>query len=186
MLPGVLATSGVDDSGETGPLRALSGIAAAWVLSLGFDLFLHAGLLARLYTEPSPFLLQADDAFRRIPLGYASFLALTLGLYGLFRRLNVRRATSGFRHGLAVGAAAWGAFVVGLYSISTASPALLVGWWAGQAVELALAGAVLGAVAGGARLKRVWLIVIAAAIGSIAVTIALQSLGLAPAMRLAQ
>ncbi len=29
---------------------------------IGFDLFLHAGLLARLYTKKSPFLLQADQA----------------------------------------------------------------------------------------------------------------------------
>jgi len=163
----------------------MSVIGAAWFLSLGFDMFLHAGLLARLYTEPSPFLLQAEVAFRRIPLGYASFLVLTVGLYWLLRRLGVRGAAPGFAYGLAFGSASWGAFVLGLYSISTASPQLLFGWWSGQAVELGLAGAVLGAAAGGASLKRIWLVVALAVLGSVAATILLQSLGLAPAMKLA-
>ena len=183
MLLGKVA-SVVGDPGGNGSLRAISAVGAAWVVSLAFDLFLHAGLLARLYTEPSPFLLQAEDAFRRIPLGYASFLALTLGLYWLFRRLGVLGAIAGFWRGLTFGAAAWGIFVVGLYSISTASLPLLVGWWAGQSVELGLAGAVLGGAAGGVPLKRLWIFAILALVGSIVVTVVLQSVGFAPAMKL--
>jgi hypothetical protein len=64
-----------------GRLAAVLSIAAAWVLSVGIDLFLHGGLLARLYAEPSPFVLLAEDAFRRIPLGYLTFLILTVGLF---------------------------------------------------------------------------------------------------------
>ncbi len=71
-------------------MRVTSAVAAAWVLSVGFDLFLHAGLLARLYLEPSPFLLPPQEAFRRIPFGYLAFLGLTLALYWLLRRLGVR------------------------------------------------------------------------------------------------
>lgn len=158
-------------------------VAAAWVLSLGFDVFLHGGLLARLYVEPSPFLLAPEEAFRRIPLGYLAFLGLTLSLYWFLRRLGVRGAFVGFRYGSAAGAVVWGALALGLYSISTASPALLVGWWAGQTVELGLAGAVLGAHADGVSLKRIWAIVGAAVVVFAAATIALQSLGLAPAMK---
>jgi hypothetical protein len=51
-----------------GPVGA---VGAAWVLSLAFDLFLHAGLLARLYAPSGPALLPAEAAFARIPLGYA-------------------------------------------------------------------------------------------------------------------
>lgn len=182
---GMDASSAAGDSGGNASVRALSAVGAAWVVSLAFDLFLHAGLLARLYTEPSPFLLQAEDAFRRIPLGYASFLALTLGLHWLFRRLGVRGPAAGFRHGLAFGAATWGAFVLGLYSISTASPPLLLGWWVGQTVELGLAGAVLGGAAGGVPLKRLWVFAVLALVGSIVVTVVLQSVGFAPAMKLA-
>ena len=163
--------------------HAMRAVAPAWILSLGVDLFLHAGLLARVYAQPSPFLLEPDDAFRRIPIGYISFLALTLGLYWILCRLGVREAARGFRYGLAVGGVAWGALVLGLYSISTAEPTLLAGWWVGQALELGLAGAVLGAVASGTPLKRVWLIVASVVLASIVATVVLQSLGLAPAMK---
>lgn len=37
--------------------RVVLAVAAAWVLTLGFDMFLRAGLLARLYVKPGPFLL---------------------------------------------------------------------------------------------------------------------------------
>ena len=162
----------------------VSLVAAAWVLSLGFDLFLHAGLLARLYRQGSPFLLPPIEAFRRIPLGYASFLIAVLGLLWLFRRLDVRGAGAGVRLGGAVGLTVWGTVALGLYSVSTGSPALLVGWWLGQSAELALAGAVLGARGGGAPLRRIWLLVGFAVVVAVAVTVVLQSLGLAPAVKM--
>jgi hypothetical protein len=109
----------------------VSSVLAAWVLSLGFDVFLHGGLLARLYAEPGPFLLGPDEAFRRIPLGYLTFLVLTLALSWLLHRLGVRGAMPGLRLGAAAGAVVWGALAVGLYSISTAPPSLLAGWWIG-------------------------------------------------------
>jgi hypothetical protein len=159
-------------------------VGAAWVLSLGFDLFLHAGLLAELYVEASPFLVEPEVAFRRIPLGYLSFLVLTLSLYWLFHRLGIRGVASGLRHGAIVGSVVWGALAIGLYSISTAAVPLLAGWWIGQAIELGLAGAVLGAAAAGVSLKRIWIAVALAVFGCIAGTVVLQNLGLAPAMRL--
>jgi hypothetical protein len=158
-------------------------VPAAWALALGFDVFLHGGLLARPYVEPSPFLLGPEEAFRRIPLGYLAFLVLTLGLYWLLRRLGVRGAMAGFLHAMAAGAVVWGAFAVGLYSISTATPVLLVGWWIGQTVELGLAGAVLGAAANATPLRRVWAWVTGAVLVLVAATIVLQSLGLAPPMK---
>lgn len=162
---------------------ALHSIAAAWVLSLAIDLFLHAGLLARLYAEPSPFLLPAEDAFRRIPLGYLTFLILTIGLFWLLRRLDVRGIAAGFRVAAIAGGTVWGALVLGLYSISTASVSLLAGWWVGQTVELAFAGAVLGAAANRVPLKRIWAVVGVAVVVLAAATVVLQTLGLAPAMK---
>lgn len=166
-----------------GRLRVVSSIAAAWVLSVGFDLFLHGGLLARAYAEASPFLLPAEEAFRRIPLGYLAFLGVTLALFWLFHRLDVRGVSAGFRYGVSAGAVVWGALTVGLYSISTAPLYLLCGWWIGQAVELGLAGAVLGAAANRAPPKRIWVIVAVSVGILVAATIALQSLGFAPAMK---
>lgn len=179
-------SSGDAAPGKTGVFHMLSAVGAAWVLSLGFDLFLHAGLLAKLYVETSPFLVQPEKAFRRIPLGYLSFLILTFSLYWLFHRLEIRGVASGLRHGVIVGWVVWGALAIGLYSISTAGLPLLVGWWIGQAIELGLAGAVLGAAANGVSLKRIWVVVALAVIACIAGTIVLQTLGLAPAMRVVQ
>lgn len=165
----------------TSPIHA---IAAALALSIGFDLLLHGGLLARLYVQPSPFLLAAEDAFRRIPLGYLTFFVLTVSLYWLLHRLGVRSAARGFRYGLVAGAVVWGALVLGLYSISTAPASLLAGWWVGQTSELALAGALLGAAARGLPAKRMWGIVAVVVLLCVVITIALQSVGLAPPMRL--
>lgn len=164
--------------------RVALAIAAAWVLTLGFDLFLHAGLFARLYAKPGPFLLEAEEALRRIPLGYLAFLILTAALAWLIRRLGVRGATAGFRYGLAAGAVVWGALAVGLYSISTMPLPLLSAWWIGQAIELGLAGGVLGAAAGGIPLKRVWFWVLCIFVACVATTVFLQNVGLAPPMKI--
>ena len=88
---------GAAEPATGGCLAVISSVAAAWVLSIGFDLFLHAGVLAHLYAEPSPFLLPAEEAFRRIPLGYLTFLVLSAALFWLLRRLDVRGALAGFR-----------------------------------------------------------------------------------------
>jgi len=171
------------ETSTPGTGRTVLAVAAAWALSLGFDVFLHGGLLARLYARPGPFLLGAEDAFRRIPLGYAAFLILTLALNWLLRRLGVRDARSGFRLGIAGGAVTWGAFALGLFSISTVGWPLLAGWWVGQALELGLAGAVLGAAAGGAPMRSLWARVAMALVACVAATIVLQSVGLAPPMK---
>ena len=168
------------------PRKLVLATIAAWLLSLGVDMLLHAGLLASCYRTPTPFLLDADAAFRRIPLGYAAFLVLTFGLAWLVHRLDVRGAWRGLRLGLATGGLVWGALALGLYSITTAPAALLVGWWLGQGIELGLAGAVLASAAAGTPLRRLFLRVGVAVVVCILLTVALQTLGLAPPMRLAK
>ena len=167
-------------SGRVGPGTA---VGVAWLVSLGFDLFLHAGALATLYARPSPFLLPADAAFRRIPLGYIGFLVLTAALYWLFRQVGIRDWLAGLRLGLVAGLTVWGAWTLGLYSISVAEGDLLVGWWLGQGFETGLAGAFLGAAASGMERKR-YLVKAAWVFGLLVVaTVALQVSGLAPAMK---
>ena len=165
---------------EMSTARAASSVG---ILSLGVDLLLHGGLLASHYVELSPFLLDPQEAFRRIPFGYLTFLILTLGLYWLIRRLDVRGFVSGFRYGAVAGAVVWGALAIGLYSISTATVPLLAGWWIGQALELGLAGAVIGASAAGARLGRLWALVALVVVVCFATTVALQTIGWAPAVK---
>ena len=94
----------------------------AWLSMIGFDFFLHAGLLARLYVEPSPFLLSPTQAFSLIPLGYLSFLVLAILLIWLMGKLEIYGWRRGLIFGFKLGALAWGAFILGLFSISTAAP----------------------------------------------------------------
>ena len=113
--------------GEYSFRRLIGTIFLAWFAVLGFDFLLHGGLLARLYTEPSPFLLPPEDAFRLIPLGYASFLVFEIFLVWLLIHLEIRGSKSGFLLGIKVGAMVWGAMVLGLLSISTAGFGLMAG-----------------------------------------------------------
>lgn len=90
----------------------------------------------------------------------------------------------GFRWGAVVGLTVWGALLLGVWSITTAPADLLLGWWVGQGLELGIAGAVLGAGIGGTSLRRVWAWVGVIAGILVVVVVALQTAGLAPAMKL--
>jgi hypothetical protein len=154
----------------------------AWLVMIGFDFFLHAGLLAGIYLQPSPFLLPPLTAAAWIPVGYLSFLLLAVLLVWLMHRLNLTGWRSGASFGLRFGSLVSGAFVLGLFSISTASPTLLLAWFAGQTLELALAGAVVGSGLGGTRLRRLFGLAIVFALLSIVTTVILQSLGVVPTL----
>ena len=154
-----------------------------WLSMIGCDFLLHGGLLATFYVQPSPFLLPLKQAFRLIPLGYLSFFLLAILLVWLMLRLDIRGWRGGLILGLKLGALIWGALVLGLMSISTASTGLLAGWFFGQTIELGVAGAFAGGALGGVRLTRLFLTIIALIFLSILITIALQSMGIAPSVR---
>ena len=78
-------------------------------------------------------------------------------LVWLMVRLNLKGWRAGALFGLQLGALAWGSFALGLLSVSTVDPLLLLGWFSGQTLELGLAGAVAGSALAGMRLSRlVW------------------------------
>jgi hypothetical protein len=161
--------------------RAVTATVLAWISMIGVDLLLHAGLLAPLYDWESPFLLPPRDAFVRIPAGYLAFLVLAIGLVWLLSRVGVRRPRDAAMLGGAGGAVVWGALVLGLWSISTADPPLLVAWWLGQTAEMAVGGCVIGLILGGTRVRSVtWGVVAILIIGAVAAVV-LQSMGYAPA-----
>jgi hypothetical protein len=109
---------------------------------VGFDFLWHAGALAAIYKQSSPFLLSPELSFRLIPLGYLSFLLLAILIVWLIQAFQVITLGKGFIFGLKIGALIWGALTLGLLSVSTAPIILLGGWFFGQTVELAIAGAV--------------------------------------------
>ena len=161
--------------------RPVATVALSWVAMLGVDLFLHAGLLAPLYDWDSPFLLRPEEAFVRIPVGYLGFLVLAIALAWLLPRFNVERGRDGALIAGAFGAVGWGALVLGLWSISTADPGLLAGWWVGQTVELGLGGAVIGSILGGMRVRTVaWRVAALLVVGAVS-AIVLQTIGYATA-----
>ena len=164
--------------------RRIGLIFISWLSMIGFDLFLHAGLLARLYTKPSPFLLSADQAFLRIPLGYLSFLVLAIVLIWFMETRKVIGWKSGLLFGLKLGALLWLASTLGLYSISTAGWDLLLGWGIGQALELGIAGIVIGLGLAGKRLSRLVLWVVVFVVVMVIITIILQTVGFAPPMKI--
>lgn len=174
-------SDGGDAAVSSGAPRRGATILLAWLAMVGFDLFLHAGLLAPLYDWDSPFLLGPEEAFVRIPIGYLSFLIAAALLAWVLPRLDVHDGRRGALMAGAIGAAAWGVVLLGLWSISTADLPLLVGWWIGQAVELALGGFVIGSILGGARLRAVAWRVGALLVLAAASAVVLQSVGYATA-----
>ena len=153
------------------PRPVVTGL-LAWLTMLGVDLFLHAGVLAPLYDWDSPFLLRPEEAFVRIPAGWAAFLVLAFVLVWLLPRLGVRKGGRGALVAAGGGAVVWGAILFGLWSISTASPALLAAWWVGQTAELALAGYVVGSALAGVRFGRlVVLVVVVVVVGAVSAVV---------------
>lgn len=151
-------------------------ILLSWFSMIGFDFFLHAGLLSSLYSQPSPFLLPPDRAFALIPVGYASFLLFDIFLLWLIIRLNIKGIKEGLIFGLQVGLFTWGAFAIGLYSIATASPTLLLAWFLGQAIELGIAGGIIGYGLTQKSLRCLIYLVIIFVIASIVVSIVIQNI----------
>lgn len=144
---------------------------------IGIDIFLHAGLLAPLYAKSSPFPLPPERAFDLIPIGYISFLLLAILLVWLMVELGHVGWRKGALFGAQVGALAWGALILGLYSISTASPLLLFGWFIGQTVELSVAGIIVGRGLEGYRLRSLLPGVIGLVVAPLVFSILLQNIG---------
>jgi hypothetical protein len=131
-----------------------------------------------------PFLLPPLTALTLIPVSYLSFLLLAVLLVWLMMRLKLAGWRQGAIFGLKLGGLIWGAFVLGLLSISTASFTLLMSWFIGQTMELAFAGAIIGSGLAGARLRRLLGIVMVFILLSVITTIILQSLGVGPTTRI--
>ena len=165
-------------SKSTGRVVQITKIGLLALLSVvGFDLFLHAGVLASWYARPSPFLLPPEEAFRLVPLGYLSFLILIGMLIWLMLKMGVIGWKAGLVFGLKIGAFVWGALVLGLLSISTASVSLLVGWFLGQTVELGIAGMVIGSGLSTDRLRSLLVKVVIFFVIMVALAILLQNIG---------
>jgi hypothetical protein len=165
--------------------RPLATLALSWASMVGLDFTLHAGVLAPLYDWDSPVLLQPAIAFARIPVGYLGLFVLAVGIAWLLGRLSVTGGREGALVGGAVGAVTSGAFLLGLWSISTVDPGLIAGWWLAATLELGVAGYVTGEILGGARLRGLAGRVVLLILAGVASAVVLQSIGYATAPILA-
>lgn len=151
-----------------------------WLATLGVDFFLHAGVFAGVFFEPSPFLLTREALFVRIPLGYLAFLLLTGLLVWLMAALSITGWWAGARFGVVFGGVVHGSGALALASVSTASPSLLVVWFLGQSIQAVVAGAVVGSGLQAYSLRRLGALVVILDVVLIAITAGLQVSGLVP------
>jgi uncharacterized membrane protein YsdA (DUF1294 family) len=149
---------------------------------IGVDFFLHGGVFAAVYVQDSPFLLSAMEAFGRIPFGYLALLATAGLLVWIIDQTSARGWRKGLVTGLSLGAVMGASFTLGLYSISTVSPQLLVVWFVAQALEVGIAGAIIGQGLLVHSLRRLTFAVVVGFILLFAATVVMQSTGLAPSV----
>lgn len=108
--------------------RFIKTILLSWIVFIGIDFFVHAGLIKSLWKEKVPAFLPDELLFRRIPLGYTGFLLLTLLLGYIFVKVFRERPNRNelIRFAAIVGALfAISNFLV-LYSFTTIPPKHLV------------------------------------------------------------
>ena len=149
---------------------------------LGFDFFLHGGLLARFYFAEDSFILSPLEAFRRIPIGYLGFLLLAIFLVWVLPFFKPDNWKQAFWLCIKLGTILWGGFLLGLISISSISLNLAFAWFLGQTIELGIGGVVVAMASEGPSLRRITLIVVSFVILAIAATIVLQSTGVVPTL----
>jgi hypothetical protein len=153
-----------------------------WIAMIGVDFFLHGGLLAVVYAQGSPFLLLPMESFRRIPLGYLALLVSAGFLVWIMNRAAVKGWRTGLIAGACIGVVMGVSLTLGLYSISTASPQLLAAWFAGQVLEMGIAGVVIGQGLAIDTFRGLTFAVIFGFVFLFVATIVLQSVGLSPAI----
>ncbi|NNF35129.1 MAG: hypothetical protein HKN68_13530 [Saprospiraceae bacterium] len=164
--------------------RKTTVIIISWLSMIATDFLIHGGILASLYMKESPFLLSAELAFIRIPLGYLSFLLLAWLLYYFFKKEWPINKRDGFTQGLTIGAIVWGSMLMGLYSISTIDPLLALGWMAGQSVEMGIGGYFMVFAHHSEKVSKPLKVLGLFFLLMIVITIILQVAGIAPAVKI--
>lgn len=173
----------VENSLITNPMKwKISLILISWFAFLGLDFLFHAGLLATLYIQPNPAILDANQAFLRIPIGYLSFLLSVIVFYWLFLFTGINEWKNGLLFGLKFGVLISLASTLAQYSILIIDLVMLIGWGVTQIMEFTLIGGIIGAAHSGISLKKIFAWVLISVIFALILVIILQSVGLAPPM----
>jgi hypothetical protein len=158
-------------------------VLASGILMMALDLFLNAGVFAKVWLEPSPFLLDPQQLFRRIPLGYIAFF-LEAGVYvWLTMRIGAKTWKQGCILGLIVGGLLNIASTFGLRSGTTASWPILLVWLVGGTALTTGACSMTGLSSERGE-KRALLSGILALVVAFILIVVLQNTGLVPIRRM--
>lgn len=123
----------------------LRSVVVAWLVAVGVDLLLNAGLFSPLFEQArEPALLSDEELFRRIPVAYLAILAGVAALAWVLDRLPRRGMAAGAVTGAAAGAVTAGLGVVSLWTAVDLTVAFVLAAIAVQVGQLTAAGAVLG------------------------------------------
>jgi hypothetical protein len=155
-------------------------ILIGWLGFIGFDLFLHAGLLARLYHEENLAILDPLQAFYRIPIGYLAFFIYVVFLYWLLKKNNFKNRNEIFMFVLQVGLFLGVSSTLAQYSILKINDLLLFGWGLGLIIEFLISGLIMGYLITDYSSKRILIYVIVFDLVLFFITVIMQNIGLAP------
>ena len=155
-------------------------ILIGWLGFIGFDLFLHAGLLAQLYHETSPSILDPLQAFYRIPFGYLAFFLYVAFLYWLILKSSLEDINDIRRFSVIVGLFMAVSSTLAQYSILKINEFLLLGWGIGLLIEFLIIGIIMSYLLNGFSSKRMLLYVILFDLSLFLITVIMQNIGLAP------
>lgn len=159
-------------------------VLASGILMMALDLFLNAGVFAKVWLEPSSFLLGTRDLFSRIPLGYAAFFLQACAWVWLTMRVGARTWKQGCLFGLKIGGLLAIAATLGLRSGTTADwPILLAGYLVGNTV-LTTGACTIAGLASERGGKRAFLSAILTLVIAFILVVVLQNTGLVPAQRI--
>ena len=164
--------------------KSASIVLLCWLAMAGADFLLHGGLLAGYYMQETPFLRPMAEAFRLIPLGYAGLFLLAILLTWVVVNLNPVSTISAARTGLLLGLLVSGGTLLGVISISTIGSSLALAWSLSQTIQFIIGAVVVAEASKASSLRRITAKVVIFVVLSFLVTIALQSLGLVPTIRI--
>ena len=117
-------------------------------------------------------------------MGYAALLLMAILLVWLLPRFSFGNWRQALWFGLQLGALLIGAQMLGLVSITTIEPRLALAWFVSQTLEVALGAIVVQRAFEAGSLRRLTIQVAVFVLITFLFTIALQSLGLAPAVQI--
>lgn len=153
----------------------VGGIVLAWLAAIGIDFLAYGGVFAGLFADGDPTVLTSSQLFQRIPAGYASFLVEIVLLVWLMQRTSTTEPTGAVRLGGLVGLGFGAALVLGVWSFSPTSVALLVSWWLVLVMQMSFAGWVIATWSGGKR-RIVRTVVALVIVGSVIAGVVIQNI----------